>query len=327
MYSDNDLDLVSSSIPIYTKDMLKPKTKKPKRGHFECSGCDAGRLSPSKTYITALVYDFDRVGPSFAFLYSRGDVHYTSPNTDPFTALLTTTMNWDWIYRDKERVRDSLVHVRGWWDVLRQGDFRHKNGIINLGDHVDMNDPDTDDGEVINPEFGIKLFIAPYAGMYRHWKDIEQIGADNEGHYSRTFVHPNSDRLAQASPPQWSRYNEKKEKTRKRTTRRPRTGINMTQRQRDEMIQGEVNARHAATERAMEEMTRTRGRRTTREAALQPPLAEGGRINPGAIRFTNGVPERVEEAAEIRFEVPTDPWAEQARAPNLHDIDNIGEGQ
>jgi len=295
MYSETDLDLVSSSIPIYTKATLIPKTKKPKRGHFKCSGCDANRLSGSKTYITALVYDFDIVGPCFAFLFSRGDVHYSMPN-DPFTRLMITTVNYDWIYRDKEQVRQTQIHVRGWWDTLRDTKFKHKNGIINLADHVDFDDPETDDGEVINPEFGIKLFIAPYAGMYRTWKDIEQISAwDEKTTYDHTFIHPNTDALANISIPKWNRYGEKAPPKHKRGVRTRRyDGLTARQRTEQQLLI-DVEDHHRETLRAMDENVARQRTRTTR-GNLQPrPTAfiEDNNLNPNTVGFNvrdNGIP-------------------------------------
>ena len=300
MYSEKDLELVSSSIPIYTKALLKTKTKKPKRGHFTCNGCDASRLSGSKAYITALVYDFDRLGPCFAFLYSRGDVHYHTPTTDRLTALLTNTINFDWIYRDKQRTRESLIHVRGWWNVMTDQKFKHRNGVINLGDHVNFDDPDTDNGEIVNPEFGIKLFIAPYAGMYRDYKDLDQINNwDEEMTYNNTFVHPSTDRLANIAHPKWSRYGEKKPQTR-------RTRRNMTARQREraneEITQNDAEIRRR---QAMEAIARTeRPRRTTRGAVRAPTLApgEGRTIN---FNMTDaGIPPEVAARPEGEDHIP-----------------------
>ena len=315
MYSKNDLNLVSSSIPIYTKADLKGKRKTPKRGHFGCSGCDAGRLSGTRTYITALVYNFDLIGPCFAFLFSRADTHYAPPN-DAFTQLMATTINYDWVYRAKDKVRNTEIHVRGWWNLQRKGvDFKHKNGVINLGDHVNFDNPDRDGDNIINPEFGIKMFIAPYAGMYRSPKHLDSIGTWNEEEtYRNTFVHPGTDHLAKVMNPKWKRYEENKLNKKSKHTRRRRNGQEI-----DEAIEPQFQTIEEREATLAARQQATRPRRTGRGAAQGRITNERGRL-----RFTEA------EMGEDVQAPPPDPqrWVteaeiRQAGEGTIHDIQPI----
>ncbi len=225
MYSEKDLKIVETSVPIYVKEEIKNKRKKPKRGHFKHSNsltCTEKEMSPVRKYTTALVYNFDKQGPQFAFLFSRDDTFYQNTK-DRLARTLAMTVNFDWAYLDRQAVDVHTVYVRGWWNVLKKKKFVHKTGKLNLKDHIDLNEPQLDgEGDPLNPEYGIKLFIPNYPGIYRSWEDIEQIGTWTEEQiYENTFVHPISDKAVGIVPPNWTRYGDsgKKPAKKKRLTR------------------------------------------------------------------------------------------------------------
>ncbi len=225
MYSEKDLKIVEKSVPIYVKDDATKVKKKPKRGHFKHRTglvCAEKELSPVRRYTTALVYDFDSIGPIFAFLYSRDDAPYVNKNPDRIMRTLAMTVNFDWAYLDKQQLEVHEIYVRGWWDIRKKKNFTHKTGKLWLKDHVDFDDAQLDgEGQMINPEYGIKFFIPPTTGVYRDCKDIEQIGTwDEKQIYENTYVHPLADKAVGIIPPAWSRYGkEDKPVRRKRSDR------------------------------------------------------------------------------------------------------------
>ncbi len=248
MYSEKDLKIVETSVPIYVKEEIKNKGKKPKRGHFRHSNslnCTEKELSPVRRYTTALVYDFDRMGPQFAFLFSRDDTFYQNTK-DRLARTLAMTVNFDWAYLDRQQVDNHTVYVRGWWNVLKKKKFVHKTGKLELKDHIDLNEPQLDgEGQPLNPEYGIKLFIPNYPGIYRSWEDIEQIGTWTEEQiYENTFVHPISDKAVGITPPSWTRYgDEKKPAKKKRFTREQRLVEEMRAQRAAQVAQLEEDAR------------------------------------------------------------------------------------
>ena len=297
MYSEKDLKIVETSVPIYVKEELKDKGKKPQRGHFKHSGtltCSEKELSPIRTYTTALVYYFDKRGPQFAFLYSRDDAFYQNTK-DHVASMLSRTVNFDWAYLDRQQVDNHTVYVRGWWDILKKKKFVHKTGKLELKDHIELDDAHLDgDGQPLNPEYGIKLFIPTYSGIYRSWEDIEQIGTWTEEQiYENTFVHPSVDTAVGIRPPNWTRYSDgKKPAKKKRLTREDR-------------LLNEMRAQRAAQLAQLEADTRlgrqhARGRRGIR--GLRAEDVEEATVAARDVAFA--YPDEANWAAPIRGEDP-----------------------
>ena len=271
MYSEKDLKIVEKSIPIYIKEEVKANKKKPKRGHFKHSMiCGEKELSPVRRYTTALVYDFDLIGPQFAFLFSRDDAFYQKTK-DRLARTMSMTVNYDWAYLEKEALEVHQVYVRGWWDVLNKKKFVHKTGKLDLKDHINFDNMQRDgDGAIINPEYGIKMFIPNHTGVYRGWEDLEQIGTwSEEQQYENTYVHPIADKAVGILPPSWSRYGgEKKSIKKKRTTREQRLIEEMTRARADELAQLEQDA------------ILGRRRRNRQARAPRAPVGRPGRADP-----------------------------------------------
>ncbi len=302
MYSEKDLKIVESSIPIYVKEQVKTNKKKPKRGHFKHTGsllCSEKELSPVRRYTTALVYDFDKMGPQFAFLFSRDDAFYQK-SEDRLARTMSMTVNFDWAYLDKQQLDIHEVYVRGWWDVLNKKKFVHKTGKLALKDHMNFDDMIMDgNGEVMNPEYGIKMFIPPVTGVYRSWEDLEQIGTwSDDQTYENTYVHPFADKAIGIVPPSWKRYGgEPKPTKKKRTNREQRLIEEMTRQRAAQLAQLEQDAlvgRRRRNRQAFEGgVGPRRGRIQTRDGEA---MANRGRLDPivqaavegGGINFNPG---------------------------------------
>ncbi len=240
MYSEKDLKVVETSIPIYVKEDPKRIKKKPKRGHFKHTGsllCSEKELSPVRRYTTALVYDFDKMGPQFAFLFSRDDAPYQKTE-NRLMRTMSMTVNFDWAYLDKEQLEIHEVYVRGWWDVKKNKKFVHKTGKLLLKDYMNFDNMTRDeDGNAMNPEYGIKMFIPNYPGVYRGWKDLEQLGTwSEEQQYENTYIHPIADKTVGILPPSWSRYGTEKEEVKKKRNSRAHRAADELRRDRVEQI-------------------------------------------------------------------------------------------
>jgi hypothetical protein len=149
---------------------------------------------------------------------------------------LAITVNLDWIYLNKQSLNTHEIYVRGWWEIDKKKKFVHKTGKIQIGDHINFAGMVRDDnGEPLNPQYGIKLFVPVVTGLYRHYEEIERMEIwSEEQQYENTFIHPASDKAAGIRPPSWSRYGGEEKPVKKRKLTREQRILQEMVRQREE---------------------------------------------------------------------------------------------
>lgn len=223
MYNEKDLDLVGTSIDIFTRAPKSDGPREPLRGHFDCTDCLSKPMGARPHYTTASLINFEFTNePQFSFVYAKSDLFYRENETRSRTVQrMTQTRHGDWVYGQMDQLNNLEIHVRGWWD--ENDVFIHNAGIIKLGDHVDLDFDPNEHREDGGQEFAIHTFIPVHSGTYIHWQGAEtySIWSPDEAH-AKTFIHPTMDTLYTLPTSSWvKRKTPKGSKTTLREQQRP----------------------------------------------------------------------------------------------------------
>jgi len=164
VYDEKMLEIVAQSMDVFERQTPAATPQTPRRGHFECDGCDSPPMSPNRHYVTALVVDFERNNEvMFPFIYCTNDIAYREA-TLRHLQHMGAPRNGNWVYLTSDLLEDTFpIHIRGYWEL--DGTFIHKTQVIDLSERIEI-DTIMFDGEEHPAEFGISLWKTGIVGSY-----------------------------------------------------------------------------------------------------------------------------------------------------------------